>query len=249
MKKALYTILCCMTLTACDDMLKKSDSQETKEKEEKIYNGVRKNYLNGKLASTVTYKDSLKNGPAFNYYPDGKVNMEFHYKDNQKHGPYKWYYENGKLYQEGEYLNGKKEGVFKTYRKNGKLKSSMPWHEDNPCTGLVEYFESGNIKEVPKLIVTHNNTIKLDEQYQLNLKISDGTKNVQYYEGRLEKNGCFEGSFIPIKSKKGKGTLSFYVGRGQMIMQSIYIVAKVQTRDKNFYLLTKTVNLSIENRS
>lgn len=249
MKKLIYISLIFILFTSCDELRKPENSTSKTDQKEKVYNGVQKNYLKGKLASTVTYKDSLKNGPATNFYPDGKVNMEFVYKNNQKHGPFKWYYENGKIYQEGNYSKGRKEGIFKTYRKNGTLKSVMPWHNDNPCVGLKEYFESGNEKEVPHIIVNHKNTIKLDNKYVLNIKLSDGSKNVKFYEGKLGEQNSFLDYYPELPGKKGIARIEFYVPPGQLIMQTLTIIGVIKTRDKNYHILTKTVNISIENRT
>ena len=170
-------ILSILFFCSCDDMASSENIKDIKSK--KIYNGVRKNYLNGKLASTVTYKDSLKNGIAINYYPSGKVNMEFNYKDNKKDGPHKWYHENGKIYLEGNYTDGKKNGVFKLYRDNGTLKSEMPWSNDNPCVGLIEYTPSGKKIPTPKIIVKQKNTVKLDGKCAFSFSLSDKSKNVK----------------------------------------------------------------------
>lgn len=230
------------------DFLESSSENVDESGKEKIYNGVRKNYLKGKLASTVTYKDSLKNGPAINYYPDGKINMEFNYKNNKKHGPYKWYFEDGKTYMEGTYQEGKKEGVFKTYRPDGTLKSEMPWHQDEPCVGLKEYFSSGKEKPVPIIVTNHRNTIRLNGEYSIDLSLSDKNTYVKFFEGGIGEKNSFREYFPAIKKKQGKVTLTVYVAPGQVLMKTITIVAKIKTQDKNYYILTKKMNISIENR-
>jgi len=244
MKLNIFLFSLLVFFSSCDYIAPSAEKDSPK----KTFNGVKKNYLNGKLASTVTYKDSLKNGPAVNYYPDGKVNMEFNYKDNKKNGSYKWYFENGKTYLEGEYLDGKKEGVFKTYRNNGTLKAEMPWHQDNPCVGLKEYFESGNIKAVPKIEIKHKNTIKLNNKYEVEINLSDNSKNVEFYEGYLDDSESFSNYFPELPSKKGKATLTYFILSGELIMKTVTIIAKIKTDDKNYYILKKNVNISAENR-
>lgn len=248
--RIVYIILFTFLFSSCDYIKSSSDaeSNDTPEEKEKIYNGVRKNYIKGKLASTVTYKDSLKNGPAINYYPDGKVNMEFTYKDGKKDGPYKWYYENGKIYIEGQYKEGEKDGLFKMYRKNGNLKAEMPWHNGMACVGLKEYFDSGNEKPVPSLIIKQKNTIRLDNLYTLEIKLSEKVNGAKFFEGSLGENESFSDYYPPLNTEKGKAIKQFYVSRGQVIMQTITIIAKIKTKDNNFHIITKKVNLSIENR-
>ena len=173
--------------------------------------------------------------------------MEFNYKDNKKHGEYKWYYKNGKIYIEGNYSNGKKHGIFKTYRDNGKLKAEMPWNKGIPCVGLKEYFESGNLKPVPRLVIKHNNTIKLDNFYSLDVSLSDNS-NASFYEGSIDKEGCFNDYYPKINIRKNRGEKSFYVAPGQLIMRTLTIIAKIKTRDKNFHIIKKNINISAENR-
>ncbi len=239
----LFTILLC----SCEYIQPSTESSEN-DKSKKVYNGIRKNYLDGKIASTVTYKDSLKNGAAINYYPDGKVNMEFNYKDNLKHGAYKWYYENGKLYLEGNYLRGEKDGVFKMYRENGTLKSEMPWSDGNPCIGLKEYTESGKLKPSPIIKVKKINTVKLNGQCEFHFKLSDGSKTAKFYEAKLNEDKSFAPYFPGIKGKNGKAKLIEYVPRGSYVMKTLSIVASLKTRDKNFYIIEKKINVAIENR-
>ncbi|MDT8412645.1 MAG: hypothetical protein RQ875_09305 [Vicingaceae bacterium] len=245
----LFTFLV-LTLSSCDRIFPNygKEKKKNKEKKEKIYDGIRKNYLDGKLASTVTYKDSVKNGVAINYYPDGKINMEFNYKDNMKDGPFKWYYENGVLYLEGNYEKNEKEGIFKMYRDNGQLKSEMPWHKGLPCVGLKEYYESGKLKPVPKIIVKHKNTVKLDNKYTLEFSLSDNSKNATFYDGYLGEKNSFANHFVALDGKKGKASLTYFVVPGKFMMKSSTIVAKLKTRDDNYYILTKEINVTAENR-
>lgn len=240
------SILSVVLISSCE-LFDIEDVSFKKEKNLKVYNGVRKNYIKGKLASTVTYKDSLKNGPAINYYPNGKINMKFNYKNNLKDGDYEWFYENGNLYISGQYTEGEKDGLFKTYRKNGTLKAEMPWNSGNPCKGLKEYFESGNLKPAPIIVVKHRNTVKLDGKYVLEMQLSDKSKNASFFEGGIE-GGCLSNYYITISTIKGKGKHEFHIYPGNFLMTTIPIVAKVETRDKNIYVLEKKINIAEDNR-
>jgi hypothetical protein len=247
MRLLFFLLIITIPIISCDEIdFLKTSSEKDNSKE--IYDGVRKSYIKGKLASTVTYKDSLKNGPAVNYYPDGKINMKFNYKDNKKNGPYTWYYKNGKVYLEGNYKNNEKDGVFKMYRENGKLKSEMPWHDGKPCVGLKEYFDSGNLKPVPKIIVKHKNTIKLDNKYVIELKLSDNNNYVDFYDASLGDNESFSDHFMTLPKENGTATITYFLIRGELIMKTITVIAKIKTRDKNIYILKKKINLSIEHR-
>jgi len=247
--KPVYLLSFILLFASCD-YIKSSEettTEKSKKKKEKVSDGVKKNYHKGKLASTVTYKDGLKNGSATNYYPDGKVNMEFNYKNGVKDGPYKWFFENGKVYIEGQYKENEKHGIFKTYRDNGSLLAEMPWHEGMACTGLKEYFESGNRKPVPKLVVKHKNTVRLNGQYKLEISLSDKSAG-KFYEGYLNDNNSFPDYFSDLNTSKSKGELVYFLNRGDFMMKKITIIAKIKTREKNFYILTKKINLSVENR-
>jgi hypothetical protein len=242
--------LCCGSLFllfyACDDF--NTPEKKNNKVSKKVYNGIKKNYLKGKLASTISYKDSLKNGPAVNYYANGSVNMEFHYKNNKKEGNYKWYFENGALYLEGNYSSGKKEGIFSLYRDNGTLKSEMPWSKDLPCVGLKEYTPSGKLKSSPTVKVTEVNTAKLNGKCVYHLKLSNNSKNVKFYESKLNENKSFDPFFPQIDGKKGKAALTVYVPKGSYMMKTISIVAYQQATDKNYYVIQKNVNVALENR-
>ena len=226
------------------------DEKQVNEKgsSKKIYNGVRENFIKGKLASTVTYKDSLKNGPAKNYYPSGKINMVFNYKNNVKNGAYKWYFENGKIYLEGDYKDGEKDGVFKMYRENGKLKSEMPWYRGKPCVGLKEYFASGKLKPTPKLTARQINTIKLDNRLKIELKLSENSKYADFYEGYLGENESFSDIFVELDKKNGKAYRVIFLEKGGFMMKRMTFIATFETKDKNFYILKKYVNVSADNR-
>ncbi len=239
------TLLSLVILNSCNFI---ESSNNSPNNSEKIYNGIRKNYLKGKLASTVTYKDSLKNGPAINYYPNGKVNMEFNYKNNKKDGEYKWYYENGNVYLEGNYTQGEKNGTFNIYRENGTLKSKMPWYNGNPCVGLKEYSPSGKLKPTPKIIVNQINTIKLNGQCKFDFKFSNKSKTVKFYEENLDENSSFHAYFSPMPGSKGKASLTIKVLKGTYTMRTLSIVASQKTADKNYYIVEKKINISLENR-
>lgn len=250
MKYLILSIFLVLITTSCDRLVPNNGKvkKPNSTKKEKIYNGKRKNYLDGKLTSIVTYKDSLKNGEAINYYPDGNVNIIFNYKDNKKHGDFKWFYENGKLYEDGSYKNGKKHGLFKRYTKTGKLSSEMTWFDGLPCKGLKEYDDNGQLKATPKIVVKHKNTIKLDNTYTIEFSLNDNRKNVKFYEGYLGDNNSFSSHFIAIDGSGGKGIIEYYVNPGTYIMKTITIIAEVKTKDNNFYIITKDVNIAAENR-
>ncbi len=239
-----------ISIMSCDivEFTKTNQTTQIKPTEE-IYDGVKKNYEKGKLVSSVTYKDSLKNGPAFNYYSNGNINMKFYYKNNLKNGPFKWYYENGKIYLEGEYKNDRKNGVFRLYSRNGNLQSEMKWIEDNPCVGLKEYTENGNIIETPKIIVNHINTIKLNQKYKIQLTTSKNTKNIKYYEGYLKDEGVFPDYFSELNSENGTCTITYDIPPGTYLMKTITIIAKIKAKDKNYYILKKDIDIAVENRN
>lgn len=247
LNKASFFLFFLLILFSCDNI--SDNEKKTGKKKKIIYNGVKENYKEGKLVSTITYKDSLKNGPSYNYYPNGNISMEFNYVNNIKHGIYKWFFENGKPYLVGEYKNGEKDGVFKRYNKSGQLIAEMPWKKGYPCKGLIEYNSRGEIKATPKIIVTHKNTLKLNNHYEISFRLSNDKKNVSYYEGPLE-----EGIYLPDyrakipEAKKGKLNINFDLPKGMYIMNSFSIIAKYKTRNGDYYICEEKVDLSIENR-
>ena len=73
----------------------------------------------GVLISRESYKNGLKHGTCYIYFPDGSVSEEKRWKDGKEDGPFRQYIEGKKLRSSGQYINGKREGKFAYYYPNG----------------------------------------------------------------------------------------------------------------------------------
>lgn len=73
----------------------------------------------GVLISRESYKNGLKNGTCYIYFPDGSVSEEKNWKNGKEHGPFRQYIEGKKLRGSGQYNEGKREGKFAYYYPNG----------------------------------------------------------------------------------------------------------------------------------
>lgn len=219
--------------------------------------GVKKNgiitshHANGKVRAEINYKDGKKDGIAKEYYSTGSPYMEIEYKNGIKDGLAKRYYENGKLYQQTPYVNGKIQGKQLKYYEDGKPMAIIPYHQDEPCSGLVEYTLKGEVKkQYPTIVITPLNTLLKDNKYTLRLTLSDKSKNVQFYTGSLSKEGCvgYETKKIWESETPGVTDLEYVLPRGHFIMDKINIIAKVKTVQGNYYFIQKPYNLAVENR-
>ena len=238
MKILQFTIIAVLVIgfTSCNS----SKEEPDKPVNEKVANGVNKNYIDGKLASEVTYKDGVKNGKAINYYPDGTINMEFNYKNGKKHGVYKWYHEDGTLYRESFYNEGLTDSTETIYQ-NGKIKSISHWKDDLPGIGLVEYKSNGEERNLPTIQVKKINEIKTKGIYTMELRLSDDSKKVKFFEGEL-----VDGRYLPsyleaVYVEDGVGKYVLSVPPGAIVEGTFNFVARKKMNSKNILVLQKEI--------
>ncbi|MBX2954671.1 MAG: toxin-antitoxin system YwqK family antitoxin [Cyclobacteriaceae bacterium] len=215
-------------------------------------NGVVKaNYPDGSLRAEIIYKDGIKHGQAKEYYKTGKLFQAIDYVNGVKHGWAKRYWENGQLYQETPYDSGKINGEQKKYREDGKLSTVAPYYMDNPCTGLKEYLLDGKLKtDYPKIVITPIDNLWKENQYTLRLTMSDKSKGVEYFTGKLT-DGKYIGdqaSKIWNTDRNGVGELTINLPPGGFMMEELNIIAKVKTIQGNYYVTQRKHNLAIQNR-
>lgn len=221
-------------------------SKNTKEK-----TGVNKIYYeDGTLRAEIPMVDGKRNGVARDFYSSGKPRLEVQYKEGVKHGLTKMYYENGTLYEENAFEMGVKQGVQKKYRQDGKLLAETKYHLGEPCAGLKEYLKDGSVKKkYPTIEITPVDNILKTDNYTLRLSMSDKSKNVTFYEGRLDGN-CIGENVEQIRDtpSKGIGQIKYHVPHGMVIMEQLIIIAKVKTLQGNYYITSRPYNVAIENR-
>ncbi len=227
----------------------------SKSKQEKAVgdedNGLVKTYgKDGNLFSEITMKDGKRNGISRNYYKNGKISVEANYKDDVKDGIFKQYYDDGTLSMNYEYKEDRLNGISKKFRKDGTPAWEARFENDKPCTGLVEYYLNGTLKEeYPRIIIQAEDRLRDLGEFYLNIRLSTDETPVKFYKGRLSASGCFD----PDKAEEiyperdGKFKLSYYLSPGDFRMEEIHIVGVLKTAQGNKYLMTTTYNLSITN--
>ena len=249
MKKiySLSLLLLVFLCGACDQPAKESKGEKKKRKLEGL---VQHHYKDGSLASEINYKDKKKHGFAKGYFRDGTVQGEFNYEEGQLHGITKMYYENGNLYRETPYTHGKIDGVQKHYRNSGELLAEVPYKDGQLGLGTVEYTKEGNPKKkLPELKIEQIDHLLKDNKYIIRVSLSEKVGKTKFYFGELL-DGKYMGSdklyWIPLKS--GVAELTFDLPPGAFMMETLQFVAETETSMKTPLLLSKKVNIAIENK-
>lgn len=251
MKNILLLLIAFLLLfTACN--IESGSNKEGKStKKEKTKDGIRKAYHdNGKLKSEVTYVNGKKNGLARDFYNTGQVRVEISYKDGIKDGDSKMYYENGKLFRLTPYKDGLIDGIQKRYRENGDLMCEAPFKLNKPGTGLKEYTLKNKLKtDYPEIRVKEINKMVLNNEFMLQLTLSEKARKVKFYLGELQDGQYLHDGLFHIQtSSDGVGEHKFLLPRGAFLMEKLNIVASFETNQDNVCVIQKAYNLSIENR-
>jgi hypothetical protein len=214
-------------------------------------NGLVKSYhSDGKLYSAITYKNGVRDGVSYAYYPNGQVNLELTYANGKRTGQAKRYYENGKLYQTTEYKEDNKHGWQKKYRENGSSISETKFENDEPCLGLKEYLLDNTLKKnYPTIIITPIDELATKGRYTLKLSMSDKTKKVKFYQGKLSPGGCIHDGlgYVRLDERTGTGEIVYNLPPGGFLMDELSIVASVRTLQGNTYITYRAYNLAIDN--
>lgn len=217
----------------------------------KLRHGESKEYRkDGTLEATISYNKNRKHGPAVNYYGDGKtVKTEIHYVEGYKQGEAKWYYPDGKIYRITPYEHGKINGMRITYYENGSLQAEIPYRDGQPGTGLKEYHSNGNPKNLDaRIVFREQNRISLDNTFKLSISISDGSRNVEYFTGRLTDGKYWNDQLSPVPSEKGIGLKEFFVSKGSFKMETLNVVARIKTNLDNYLIIQREYHLALENK-
>jgi hypothetical protein len=217
----------------------------------KLRHGESKEYRrDGTLESLITYENNRKHGPAKSFYPDGEtVKTEVLFENGFKHGDSKWYFPDGTLYRLTPYFKGWIEGIRKVYYENGNLQAEIPYNRGEPGIGLREYNSSGNPKEMNTTIVfREQDRINLDNTFRLIITLSDGSQDVEFFQGELTDGKYWNKGLQKIPTEDGTGILEFYVSKGMFKMQTLNIVARIKTPLNNYHITQRTYHLAVENK-
>ena len=216
-------------------------------KNEDKLNGLHKyNYPTGELYIEANYKDSLADGTSKIYYKNGKVFEQSEYRLGIKHGLSVKFHENGMKLSETPYDSGRIHGTQKKYRKDGQLSFEAPYWYDKPCVGLKEFYLSGKPVDFPTIIIKPVNNLMTDDSYTLELRLSNGSTNVEFYRGYLTGEKYIGRNVELLHTKNGVGKVFYFVYERGFVMENINIIAKVKTDLNNYYITQRPYNVSIE---
>ncbi len=188
------------TLFSCSNAPEKE--LKTTSRTEYVYNA------DGILKSKIIIKDGKVHGEAVTYYPSGQIATVVNYINNKKQGIEKKYYKSGQIYRIRPFNNGNLNGTEIRYYKDGGKKTEQEFKHNNPAHGLKEYSPGGKLRtDFPQLLfkIVHNRDYA--EQVLLNFYMSDNSKNVDYYIGKLIANKYFDKGAELELSKEGIGEI------------------------------------------
>lgn len=226
-------------------------SDEKSESKNRVEDGVIEQfYANGTIKNKIPVKDGKRHGRAQSFYKDGTLRQEIDYVNNLKHGEVITYYENGKKYQVTPYVEDKIEGVRKKYRENGMLFAEIPYAGDEVCAGLKEYLLNGEVKtSYPELIIRAEDNLLKNGTYVLKLSASNGSTDVEYFNGKLTEAGCIPHYLLPIGPVKGgKAEVIYELPVGTYVMEELNFIAKIKTKLGNYFITEKSHYLAVEHR-
>jgi antitoxin component YwqK of YwqJK toxin-antitoxin module len=217
----------------------------------KLRHGTSKDYRkDGTLESLVTYENNQKHGLAASYYPDGRtVKTEMQYVHGRKQGEATWYYPDGTVYRKTPYENGQITGLRMTYYKSGVLQSETPYWEGQPGMGLKEYTQEGKLRSYQaRIVIQEVDRISMDNTFTLFISLSDKSRSVRFYQGKLTNGSYWNDQLSPITTENGIGELQFHLSRGTFKMETLNIVARDKTSLGHYHILQKEYHLAVENK-
>lgn len=102
----------------------------------------------GRIKTRVNYENGFKHGLSYLFYENGQVQLAMPYVYGKREGISRKYYENGEIYAETPYEDDLLTGVRYLYYRNGSKKAELPYLHNWPGTGLVEYYPSGEKRDL-----------------------------------------------------------------------------------------------------
>lgn len=217
----------------------------------KLRHGTSREYRkDGTLENLITYENNRKQGLAANYYPDGTtIKTELNYVNGYKHGEAFWYYPDGSVYRKTPYVNGRINGNRTTYYESGVLQSETPYLNGQPGVGLKEYTQDGELMPYhARILIREIDRISLDKTFTLVLSLSNKSKSVEFYQGKLTNGAYWNDRLAPIPTKNGVAELSFHISKGTFKMETLNFIARDKTRFNHYHISQKEYHLAVENK-
>jgi len=213
--------------------------------------GVSREYRSdGTLESEIHYDRNRKHGVARNFYPDGETpKTEIHYVNGYKQGEAKWFYKGGEVYRVTPYKNNNIHGIRRYYYENGQIQAELNYVNGQPGTGLREYTREGKLKQFDGVIqIREEDRLKTDNTFVLHLNISDGTRNVEFFKGELTDGTYWNDKLREVPTEKGTGKITIFVNKGEFKMETLNLVARMETNLGHTRIIQKEYHLAVENK-
>jgi len=205
-------------------------------------------YSNSNIKSLTFYKKGKRDSVFYEYFEDGKVKKEGKYKDGKLEGEMKAYYENGKVLSLLNYKNNKKHGEQRYFYDSGQLKAVTDFYDGRPGIKLEEYTSDGKkIKHDLRILTKEVNKLAFEEMYFYLFKLNKSSSDDQFYMGELDQGKYLPVSYYTLKKKDGFFVKDFFVPQYAYLMDKLNFIAVTKTKFGHDLILTKTVNVAINN--
>lgn len=111
-----------------------------------VKHGVWKYYgVDGRLATTVTYKNGVLDGKEIKYWRNGKMLEQKTWLNGKMTGVWYRYYENGEDKLQAKMVNGKRKGGFQMFHSTGRLYVKGKYNDDVRVGQWTFYDKEGQI--------------------------------------------------------------------------------------------------------
>jgi hypothetical protein len=164
MKKVFLAGIILFGIFACGETIKKTEPP----RDGVLYDGdslnfIKYTYKEGCLVGEEPFVNGRIHGEAKHYYSNGKLRTTIEYKEARRNGIMVSYYETGEKHGDIPYLNGKVHGTRHNYKKDGSLTMVCSYVEGKPVPPLEEYDVTGEkIKQPTIKFSTSGGTLKME---------------------------------------------------------------------------------------
>ena len=99
-----------------------------------------------------------------------------------------------------------------------------------------------------RILIKEIDRISMDKTFTLVISLSDGSRSVKFYQGKLTDGAYWNDQLAPIPTESGVGRLQFYISKGTFKMETLNIVARDKSSLDHDHILQKPYNLAVENK-
>ncbi len=203
-------------------------------------------YKAGQLLAEVPYKNGKRNGVQTNYTQDGKIASTISFFDEVRNGESVMFYGNGKPFRTTNYVNGIINGIRKKYYEDGKIMAEIPFEHNKQIDGIKEYNRDGSLRQQPTIVFKTENKLKSNNEFYLLCSVSDNNPKVRFSQLYELGQGKFERD--TIHTTNGVGRLKYKIPRGSFRIERVIIEAEIATALENTYITKATYDLKAENK-